>query len=132
LSSKIARTLAALAVAGAPFIIATAPSASAANGCTVNNASTTGTTQVHVSAPPPSVTWHSTSTSCSYVSEGGTADFGCTLAGGRCEVYQNDVLIASCIVYANTSCGGTIPTTAGDVMRLEVYGGSGFVRDNVA
>ena len=129
--SRIARSLAVFALVGAPFLIAAAPSASAAAGCTVNNTGTTTSTEVHVSAPPPSVSFRSTSTSCEYVSAGGTVEYGCTLAGGNCEVYKNDVLVRSCILYGNTSCAGSFTAEAGDVIRLEVRGGSGYVRDAV-
>ena len=75
---KIARSLAVVAVAGAPFVMS-APAAHAANGCTVNNASTNGQLngQLNIPAPPatPTASVHWTNLSCSFVSAGGTVDF---------------------------------------------------------
>ena len=130
MSSKIARSLAAFAIVGAPFMIATAPTAAAAGGCTVDNTSTTTSTEVHISAPPPSVSATSTSATCSYISEGGTILYGCTLVAGRCEVYKNGALHGSCTTTRGT-CEGTFEAAAGDVITLNVYGGSGYVRDAV-
>ena len=129
LSSKIARTLGALVVAGSPFIMSSLAPASAAGGCSVNNAATTTSVQVHVEAPPPVVTVGSPSLSCSYITEGGAVNFSCTLVGGRCEIYVNDAYQRSCIAYGNVTCNGQLDAVAGDVIRLEVRGGQGSISD---
>jgi hypothetical protein len=129
--SKIARTLGVLAVATAPFLMFTAAPASAAGGCSVNNASTSTTIDIHVEAPPPVITIDSSSLSCSYVSEGGQVNLTCTLAGGICQAKIGAVIGGSCIAYANTTCNAHFTANPGDTITLTVYGGSGSVSDAV-
>src|SRR3712207_5258373 len=87
---KIARSLAAVAVAGAPFVMFTAPSASAANGCSVSNTSTQTNihVEIHIPTPPalPTVSTHWSNLTCSYITEGGRVEYSCVVTG-RCEIY---------------------------------------------
>lgn len=128
---KIARSLAVVAVAAAPFVMS-APSAHAANGCTVSNTSTTGQLngQIHVPAPPatPTASVHWTNLSCTFVSQGGTVDFGCTI-NGRCQVYRNGKLVEQCITVG--SCSGDFTTNPGDVITVAVEGGTAWAQDRV-
>lgn len=130
---KIARSLGVVALAAAPFSMLGTQSASATGGCAVDNASTSFTLDVHVEVPPvpPAVTVSFTSFSCSYVSGGGTANWHCQLAGGRCQVFVNGLERARCITYALSNCGGSFTTNAGDVVELQVAGGHGEVADAV-
>jgi hypothetical protein len=136
--SKLVRTLGAVLVAAAPLLAFTQP-ASAAPGCSVDNTSTTTSGGVEIVVQPfgtpiVSVGAHSTSVSCSYVSEttSGRVGFSCTLAGGRCVVYRNGVQAASCIGSGNSTCTSSTVAAAGDTITLEVTGGRGSVYDFVA
>jgi hypothetical protein len=125
---KIARSLAVVAIAAAPFVMS-AP-AQAANGCTVNNTSTTGQLhgQVHVPTPPstPTASVHWSNLSCSFVSAGGTVDYSCTITG-RCQIYRNGVLIEQCITAG--SCSGSFTTNAGDTVTVTAEGGTATAQD---
>jgi hypothetical protein len=131
--SKIARTLGALVIAGAPFLMSAAP-ASATGGCTASNTSTTSHNQasvtVDLSTVPPTVTtsFNSSNTSCSYVSGGGTVEYKCDLiANGECTIFKNGSAAGFCIA----TCEGQFEAVAGDVIRVEVYGGTGSAHDLV-
>jgi hypothetical protein len=125
---KIARSLAVVAIAGAPFVMSTP--AHAAGGCTVDNTSTSTNVHVTIEIPPvpPAISVSWSNLQCSYVSEGGDVDFGCTITG-RCQVLQNGVVVGQCITAG--SCTGHIVAQPGDTISLLVNGGSGYVRDRV-
>lgn len=131
--SKLARTLGAVAIAAAPLLAFASP-AQAANGCSVDNASTSSSGNVNVTvtptgSEPATVTHESTSLSCEYISGGGSVTWTCTIAAGRCQVFRNGTVIGACTGAANTTCSGTFTAAAGDTISLTVHGGRGSVSD---
>ena len=130
--SKLARTVAAVLVAGAPLLAFSSP-ASAATGCGVNNtgSSNSGVTIVihPTSSNPVTVGASSSAIACEYVTETGNVQLDCTLVGGRCVAYIDGVQRASCIASNNTSCTTTFTAPVGSTIRLEVVGGRGTVTD---
>ena len=130
---KLARSFGVVALAAAPFMMLGTPSASATGGCAVDNASTSTHLQVTVEIPPipPAITISWSSYSCSYVTGGGTVNYSCTLAAGRCQVLETGVTRGNCITEGLTTCHGSFQATAGDTITLEVIGGSGQVADAV-
>ncbi|HWL37265.1 MAG TPA: hypothetical protein VNQ77_13870 [Frankiaceae bacterium] len=133
--SKLARLVAAAAVAAAP-VLALASPAQAANGCAVNNTGSS-TSNVTITVTPtganPITIGHSSSAiSCSYITATDAVTLTCTLTGGRCVAYVNGVQSASCIDSGNATCSTNFHTTPGDTITLEVVGGRGEVSDYVA
>lgn len=131
--SKLARTVAAVLVAGAPLLAFSSP-ASAATGCGVNNTGNSSTNHVQIvidptSGNPITIAASSSSVSCEYVTETGNVQLDCTLVGGRCVAYIDGVQRASCVASNNTSCTTTFTAPVGSTIRLEVVGGRGTVTD---
>jgi hypothetical protein len=134
LSSKIARALGTVVMAAAPFIMLTAPAATATGGCAVDNTSGSSTTTVTVSYPPLSIVFSSTSRNCSYVSGGGTVNWSCTLTAGECELTQSgntSGTVGTCITAAGGTCRGHFEVAPGATVTLTVTGGRGVVADAV-
>lgn len=130
MSSKVLRTLGALAIATAPFTMFTAAPASATAGCSVNVASTSQNGSVSAELPSGTVSYQTSATSCTYVTNGGRVEWGCTV--GRCSIARSDSTQApACVADVAVQCGGGFDATPGATITLTVTVGQGFVTDTV-
>jgi hypothetical protein len=129
-STKVVRTLGALVVAAAPFVMFTAPAANATGGCSVDVASTSQSGSVSAELPSGTVSAQTSATSCTYVSGGGRVEWGCTV--GRCSVTRSDSTQApACVADVAVTCGGGFDAAPGATITLTVTVGQGYIHDTV-